>query len=157
MSESDTKSAVETSEDTRTVFRSPDALSAEHISLILALFGIRAAVINNNADPFRCGIALIELIVMASERERAEETIAALQTGRHSEDWRCPACAEEVPDTFDLCWNCGELHPELDDEQAIPDWVDREAVKRREEMRDPSFSLSHEETSARIDGRKEAN
>lgn len=22
-------------------------------------------------------------------------------------DWRCPSCAESVPTTFDLCWNCG--------------------------------------------------
>jgi hypothetical protein len=22
-------------------------------------------------------------------------------------DWRCPSCAESVPATFDLCWNCG--------------------------------------------------
>ena len=22
-------------------------------------------------------------------------------------DWRCPSCAESVPTTFDMCWNCG--------------------------------------------------
>ena len=35
----------------------------------------------------------------------------------------------------------------------IPDWVDREASKRRDEMRDPKFVRSHEETWARIDRR----
>ena len=35
----------------------------------------------------------------------------------------------------------------------LPDWVDREASRRRDEMRDPSFGLSHEETWQRIDRR----
>ena len=35
----------------------------------------------------------------------------------------------------------------------LPDWVDREAARRRDEMRDPSFGLSHEETWQRIDRR----
>jgi hypothetical protein len=26
-----------------------------------------------------------------------------------SADWRCPKCNEEVPGTFDSCWQCGEL------------------------------------------------
>ena len=33
----------------------------------------------------------------------------------------------------------------------LPDWVDREAARRREEMRNPSFGLSHEETWRRIE------
>jgi len=35
----------------------------------------------------------------------------------------------------------------------LPDWVDREAARRRDDMRDPSFGLSHEETWQRIDRR----
>jgi hypothetical protein len=35
----------------------------------------------------------------------------------------------------------------------LPDWVDREAARRREEMRDPSFGLSHNETWRRIEQR----
>jgi putative addiction module component (TIGR02574 family) len=35
----------------------------------------------------------------------------------------------------------------------LPDWVDREAARRRDEMRDPSFGLTHEETWRRIDNR----
>ena len=35
----------------------------------------------------------------------------------------------------------------------LPDWVDREAEKRRDEMRDPTFGLSHEETWRRIEHR----
>jgi hypothetical protein len=35
----------------------------------------------------------------------------------------------------------------------LPDWVDREAVRRRGEMRDPSFGISHDEAWRRIQGR----
>lgn len=32
----------------------------------------------------------------------------------------------------------------------LPEWVDREAAKRRDEMRDPEFGLSHNEIWKRI-------
>ena len=35
----------------------------------------------------------------------------------------------------------------------LPDWVNVEAAKRRNEMRDPTFGLSHEETWKRIECR----
>ena len=35
----------------------------------------------------------------------------------------------------------------------LPDWIDREAMKRRDEMRDPSFGLSHDDTWRRIERR----
>ncbi len=36
----------------------------------------------------------------------------------------------------------------------LPDWVDQEAARRREEMRDPTVGLSHEETWKRIERRR---
>jgi len=35
----------------------------------------------------------------------------------------------------------------------LPDWVDREAARRRDEMRDPDCGLSHDETWKRIERR----
>jgi len=35
----------------------------------------------------------------------------------------------------------------------LPDWVDREAVRRRDEMRDSSFGVSHDEAWRRIEER----
>ena len=35
----------------------------------------------------------------------------------------------------------------------LPDWVNREAVRRRDEMRDPSFGISHDEAWRRIEER----
>ena len=31
----------------------------------------------------------------------------------------------------------------------LPDWVDREAARRRDEMRDPTFGLSHDGNGVR--------
>ncbi len=35
----------------------------------------------------------------------------------------------------------------------LPEWAEQEAIRRREEMKNPSFGLSHEETWRRIDQR----
>ena len=35
----------------------------------------------------------------------------------------------------------------------LPEWVAREVARRRDEMRDPSFGISHEETWRRIANR----
>ena len=35
----------------------------------------------------------------------------------------------------------------------LPDWVDREVARRRDEMRDPNVGLSHDETWRRIERR----
>lgn len=32
----------------------------------------------------------------------------------------------------------------------LPEWIDQEATRRRHEMQDPSFGLTHEETWGRI-------
>ncbi len=48
------------------------------------------------------------------------------------------------------------LWDELGDSTAsipLPEWVDSEATKRRDEMRDPTFGLSHDEAWARIERR----
>lgn len=37
----------------------------------------------------------------------------------------------------------------------LPDWVDQETARRRAQMRDPSFGLSHEETWERVGQRPE--
>lgn len=38
-------------------------------------------------------------------------------------------------------------------EIPLPDWVSREAAKRRDEMSDPAFGLTHDETWERIERR----
>ncbi|MEO8739551.1 MAG: hypothetical protein ABI537_07595 [Casimicrobiaceae bacterium] len=42
------------------------------------------------------------------DRERAEVALAALATERtQTGSVRCPACDEENPANFELCWSCG--------------------------------------------------
>jgi putative addiction module component (TIGR02574 family) len=35
----------------------------------------------------------------------------------------------------------------------LPEWAEQEAIRRRDEMKDPSIGLTHEETWRRIDQR----
>jgi hypothetical protein len=50
----------------------------------------------------------------------------------------------------EMLWDdLGESTAEI----PLPEWVAREAARRREEMRVPSFGLSHEETWRRITNR----
>ena len=47
----------------------------------------------------------------------------------------------------------GWLWDELNESDIpIPDWIEREVVRRRDEMRDPNFGISHEEMWKRING-----
>ena len=38
--------------------------------------------------------------------------VRALETAVTA-DWSCPACGEQVPGNFDVCWNCGEDRPRV--------------------------------------------
>ena len=46
-------------------------------------------------------------------------------------------------------WLWDDLN-ESADEVPLPDWIDREAVRRREEMRSPENRVSYEEMRERI-------
>jgi hypothetical protein len=36
------------------------------------------------------------------------------------EAWTCPACRQEVPAGFEICWKCGRPHPEAESEGENP-------------------------------------
>ena len=82
-----------------------DALTAEHIRVILALNEIRAAVIER--DPLRLAIGSAEVLVAAVDRARAQEALEKSLLANHAQDWNCSTCGELVPNAFDVCWNCG--------------------------------------------------
>ena len=52
-------------------------------------------------------------------------------------DWRCPSCAEAVPATFDMCWNCGRPEHNSGPPATISSQVstDRENYKYPENIR----------------------
>ncbi len=50
-------------------------------------------------------------VVNDEDYERARRVL--FETPRsQSPDWRCPKCNEQVPGTFDSCWNCAVLRPD---------------------------------------------
>jgi putative addiction module component (TIGR02574 family) len=66
------------------------------------------------------------------------------------DDLRCLPPAEKLR-IVEMLWDdLGECMAAI----PLPDWVEREASRRREEMRDPNFGLTHEETWSRISVRR---
>ncbi len=80
---------------------------------LLAHRGIRARVFNANASslagelPIEASLPQV-WVENARDAERArgliEEYLRASTAGPAR---KCPACGEENPGSFDLCWNCG--------------------------------------------------
>jgi hypothetical protein len=104
-------------QDTQPVLRTADEAFADFVRLVMATFKISAAV--NRRDPFGCAVGMAEVIVYAVDRERAMAAIEELRHSQHASDWTCPRCDENVPQTFDLCWNCGQLHPDLEESAQL--------------------------------------
>jgi hypothetical protein len=50
-------------------------------------------------------------VVRDEDYDEAMRILSAIYYAKPSEapDWRCAKCSEEVPGTFDSCWQCGEL------------------------------------------------
>jgi hypothetical protein len=79
---------------------------------LLADRGIRARIFNANASslagelPIDAAMPQVWVDDPADER-RAREVIEAFTLTPPSPTRRCPACGEDNPGSFDLCWNCG--------------------------------------------------
>jgi hypothetical protein len=75
--------------------------------------GIRAHVFNQHASSIvgdvPPDIAQPQVwLERDSDRERAALLLAAMEEeARRVGTWRCPACGEESPANFELCWQCG--------------------------------------------------
>ena len=104
-------SANRSKEDARVVFRTPDFLTAKHVELVLALHDVRAAVVRG--DEVQLGAAIVQVLVLTLEKDFADRCLRDARRSDRVRDWDCPACMEGVPANFDLCWNCGSLHPDL--------------------------------------------
>lgn len=103
------------SEDSsRLLARTVDIGSAEHLQLLLMLNDIRAVILQG--DALAAVTLACDILVMSADHARAAAVLRELQLAAHQEDWDCPACHEENPGQFDLCWNCGELQ----EREAVP-------------------------------------
>lgn len=88
-------------------------LPEAHILLhLLEHRGIRARVFNANASslagelPIEASLPQV-WVEHARDADRARELIAAFLGSSHGPPRKCPACGEENPSSFDLCWACG--------------------------------------------------
>jgi len=98
-------------QSSQTIYRASCGVVAEHIKLILSLHEIRAAVIHR--DPLELGFAMCEILVAMRDWNKAHIALYDSLRKEHNPDWHCPFCGEPVPGNFELCWNCGELHPSI--------------------------------------------
>ena len=78
---------------------------------LLADHGIRARIFNANASSL-VGELPIEAAMPQvwvddpADAERARETIEAFVRRSPAGNVKCPACGEDNPESFDLCWSC---------------------------------------------------
>lgn len=98
------------------VFNAANLPEAHILAGWLAQRGIRVRILNANASG-----AIGELPVDAAapqlwvddprDEARAREAIEAFRVQGNGPARRCPACGEENPSAFDLCWSCGHGLP----------------------------------------------
>jgi len=88
-------------------------LPEAHLLLdLLADRGIRARVFNANASslagelPIDASLPQV-WVENARDAPRAREIIDAYLRAPGGPPRKCPACGEESPSSFDLCWACG--------------------------------------------------
>lgn len=79
---------------------------------LLADRGIRARIFNANAASLAGELPIDASLPQVwvddpADAPRAREIIEAFVRGAHGPPVRCPACGEENPGSFDLCWACG--------------------------------------------------
>lgn len=88
-------------------------LPEAHLLLhLLADRGIRARVFNANASSLAGELPIDATLPQvwvdnAADAPRAREIIDAYLRSPHGPPRQCPACGEENPSSFDLCWACG--------------------------------------------------
>jgi hypothetical protein len=62
-------------------------------------------------------------VVNDEDYDEAMRILGAIYYARPSQtaDWRCVKCNEEVPGTFDSCWQCGGMRADLPTDPKGPD------------------------------------
>ena len=79
---------------------------------LLADRGIRARVLNANASSLAGELPIDAAMPQvwvddAADAARAREVIDTFIRSPSSAARKCPACGEDNPGSFDLCWSCG--------------------------------------------------
>lgn len=99
------------------IFQAADLPEAHLVAGLLMQAGIEARVLNEHAQgglgdiPF--GETYPEVwIVHPEDLDRANALLDDFEFADEPGIAFCPACGEENPDTFHLCWNCGTSLPD---------------------------------------------
>jgi len=79
---------------------------------LLADRGIRARIFNANASSLAGELPIEAALPQVwvddpADANRAREVIESFTRTPSGPTRKCPACGEDNPGSFDLCWNCG--------------------------------------------------
>jgi hypothetical protein len=102
----------------REVFSNQDLALVAYYKGILDEAGIPCYIRNENGgNPDVAGISFQPTLCVITD-EAFDSAIALLKSrpaavASARADWKCPACHEENPGNFELCWNCGASAPGL--------------------------------------------
>lgn len=94
------------------VYNAANLPDAHIVAGVLAEHGIRARVLNANAagamGELPMDAAAPQLWIERDEDESRARAVIEEFLGRAAgEPRRCPACGEENPPAFEVCWRCG--------------------------------------------------
>jgi len=102
----------------REVFSNQDLPLVAYYKGILDEAGIACYIRNENGgNPDVAGISFQPTLCVITDADY-DAAIARLKSqttpsAPDRADWKCPACHEENPGNFELCWNCGAPAPGL--------------------------------------------
>ena len=100
----------------REVFSNQDLALVSYYKGLLDDASIPCFIRNENGgNPDVAGISFMPTLCVLSDAD-FDAAIALLKSNStpNSElraDWKCPACQQENPGNFELCWNCGAAAP----------------------------------------------
>jgi hypothetical protein len=95
------------------VFANQDLSLVGYYKGLLDEAGIPCFIRNENGgNPDVAGISFLPTLCVISDAD-FNAAIAHLKAnpapaGPPRADWKCPACQQENPGNFELCWNCGK-------------------------------------------------
>lgn len=101
--------------DLISVYQTSNPTEAYFVKNLLESRGIEAAVSEANEPLAGLSIAASDVLIKQGDRAAAEKVVEEynqdLATRHTGKSWKCPACGEKVPDTFDECYACGADRP----------------------------------------------
>ena len=101
--------------DLVSVYQSSNPIEAYFVKNLLESRGIEAAVSEPNEPLAGLSIAAADVLIKQGDLAAAEKVVEEYNqdlANRHTgKSWKCPACGESVPDTFDECYACGADRP----------------------------------------------